>query len=235
MFAKPEHVAVIMDGNRRWAEKEDLPVHRGHEKGKEVIRDVLDSAQELGIKYISLWALSLDNTRKRSEDELEKLMDIFRDGFLELAEDDDIHEREVKINVVGRWKEVLPERVVKAINKAIDKTKDYSNYFLNLLVSYSGKDEMLHSIEKVVEKKSGEETVNVRPEDVKENLFTSDFPPVDLMIRTGGEPHNSTGFMMWDVANAQYFFSEKLWPDFSGEDFTEAVEDYRSRDRRFGA
>lgn len=232
MLPEPEHVAVIMDGNRRWTEKKDLPVHKGHEKGKEVIREVLESAQDLGIRHISFWALSLDNMEKRSKDELEKLMDIFRDGFLELADDEEIHEKEVNINVIGKWEETLPEGVVEAIKKAINKTKGYSNYFLNLLVSYSGKDEMLNCIQKIVEKNSS--TDGVEAEDVKKNLYTSDLPPVDLMIRTGGEPHNSTGFMMWDVANAQYYFSDKLWPDFSGEDFKNAVKEYRNRDRRFG-
>ena len=230
MLPVPEHVAVIMDGNRRWASERSLAPYKGHEEGKESIEDVLDKALDIGIKYMTFWALSLDNVEKRSEEELEKLMDLFEKNFKEIKDDERIHDNNVKINVLGRWEEVLPERVVNSIEEAIEATEDYSDNFLNLLVGYSGKDEMLHAIRSIVQ----EDDEMVTPSSVKENLFTSELPEVDLVIRTGGEPHNSTGFMMWDVANSQYYFSEKLWPDFKGEDFEEAVEDYRERDRRFG-
>lgn len=232
MLPIPEHVAVIMDGNRRWAEKKSLPPYRGHEKGEDVIEEVLEKALDMDIKYVTFWALSLDNVEKRSPEEVEHLMDLFEKNFKRIKEDDRIHENEVRINVLGRWRETLPERVVEAIEKAMDSTSDYSNYHLNLLIAYSGKDEMLHAVRSIAgDVSDGSE---VTPEQVKENLFTSNLPKVDLLIRTGGEPHNSTGFMMWDTANSQYYFSKKLWPDFTAEDFEEAVEDYRNRERRFG-
>lgn len=230
----PKHVAIIMDGNRRWAEEKSLPVREGHKKGKETLEKVLNAALELGIKYTTVWALSLDNFAKRSKEEIDELMEIFKEGFLRLSEKDQIYEKEVRVNAFGRWKEMLPPSVKNAIEKVIDKTKGYSNHFLNFMISYSGKDEMIQAIQKIREKDGNPGDVEVTPDLVKENLFTSDLPPVDLMIRTGGEPHNSTGFMMWDVANSQYYFSDKYWPDFGGEDFKKAIQDFRHRERRFG-
>lgn len=228
----PKHVAVIMDGNRRWAEERSLPPHKGHKEGEDVIEEILDKALDMDIKYTTFWALSLDNVEKRSEEEVEHLMDLFEKNFEKIAEDDRIHKNNVKINVLGRWRKALPERVVESIEKAMEATKDYSNYYLNFLVAYSGQDEMLHAVRNITKDTSRKNEVT--PDLIKDNLFTSDLPKVDLMIRTGGEPHNSTGFMMWDTANSQYYFSEKLWPDFTEEEFKEAVEDYRNRDRRFG-
>jgi len=228
----PDHVAVIMDGNRRWAEKRSLEPNRGHEEGEDSVEEVLEKALDMGVKYVTFWALSLDNVEKRSKEEVEELMDLFKKNFEKIREDERIHENKVRINVLGRWKETLPDKVVGSIEKAVEATKDYSDYHLNLLIAYSGKDEMLRAIRNIVEDRdNGSE---VTPDLIKENLFTSDFPEVDLMIRTGGEPHNSTGFMMWDIADSQYYFTEKLWPDFGAEDFERAVENYRKRERRFG-
>ncbi len=225
----PEHVAVVMDGNRRWAKSRSLEPFKGHEKGEEAIEEVLEKSLDLGIRHTTFWALSLDNVDKRSKEEVESLMDLFYENFEKIRKDDRIHENEVKINVLGRWKEVLPKKVVGSIERAIEATENYSKYHLNFLVAYSGKDEMLRAIKNISERKDG-----VTADIVKENLFTSELPKVDLMIRTGGDPHNSTGFMMWDTADSQYYFSDKLWPEFGGKDFEKAVDDYRNRERRFG-
>ncbi len=230
---KPDHVAIIMDGNRRWAKKKSLDPFKGHERGEETVEEVLEQALQMGIKYTTMWALSLDNVEKRSEREIEHLMDLFENNFKEIKDDERIHENKVKINVLGLWRETLPQRVVEAIEGAMEATEDYSEHYLNLLVSYSGKVEMLEAFKGMVEEARSSE-VKVTPEKIKENLYTSDLPPVDLMIRTGGEPHNSAGFMMWDVADSQFYFSEKLWPDFTAEDFEKAVQDYARRERRFG-
>ncbi|MFP4045728.1 MAG: polyprenyl diphosphate synthase [Candidatus Aenigmatarchaeota archaeon] len=227
-------MAIIMDGNRRWARERDLPVAKGHEVGKESIEDVLKSALDMGIEYVSLWALSLDNMVKRSEDEVKHLMDLFRSGFLEILDEEAVHENEVEVNVLGRWREMLPDEVQEAIEKALETTEDYSKYHLNFLVSYSGRDEMKSAVEGIVEEEREEGNVEVTEDKIKEKLFTSDLPPVDLLIRTGGEPHNSTGFMMWDTSDSQYYFTETYWPEFHYEEFKEAIEDYRKRERRYG-
>ncbi len=205
----------------------------GHEKGEESVEKVLEKSLDLDIENVTFWALSLDNVEKRSPEEVENLMELFKKSFRKIRKDDRIHKNRVRLNILGRWREVLPVDVVEEMQKAMEATEDYSNYFLNLLVAYSGKDEMLSAINRVVEMNNGGKT-EVTEEDIKKGLFTSDLPEVDLMIRTGGEPHNSAGFMMWDVANSQYYFSDKLWPDFDGDDFEEAVKDYRKRERRFG-
>lgn len=234
LLSVPEHVAFIMDGNRRWAEQNGHPSIKGHEEGKKRIEDVLEGVLDLGIKYSTFWALSLDNMQKRSREELESLMELFERSFRELSKDDRVHENEVNVNVIGRWRESLPENVKSAIKEVIEETKDYSEYFLNILVSYSGRDEMLKAVEKILEKDRNGGVDEVTPELLKKHLFTSDLPPVDLMIRTGGEPHNSAGFMMWDVSDSQFYFTEKYWPEFGEQELKEAVQDYRDRERRFG-
>lgn len=230
---KPEHVAIIMDGNRRWAKKRGLATYKGHENGKKAIEECLKGAKEANIKYLTLWAMSLDNIKKRSEKEINNLMQLFREGFMEVLGREEVHKNEIRINVYGRWKEFLPEKVKKPIKKVIKETKNYNNRYLNFLISYSGTDEMLHAIRKILEKNK-KSRGKITKETVKNNLFTADLPPVDLMIRTGGEPHNSNGFMMWDIANAQYHFSKKLWPDFNKSDFLNAIQDYKSRRKKYG-
>jgi undecaprenyl diphosphate synthase len=149
-----------------------------------------------------------------------------------MIDSEDIHKNEARINVIGKWQEQFPEGLKKVIKECVDKTKKYKNYYLNFLLAYNGDDEMVEAIRKIAKKcKSG---ARITAQAIKENLMTKDLPPVDLLIRTGGEPHNSAGFMMWDVANAQLYFSEKMNPDFGPEDLREAVLDYGERGRRFG-
>lgn len=234
MLSPPKHVAIIMDGNRRWAQERGLTVPEGHEAGKDSIDDVLQAALDMDIEYVSLWALSLDNMVKRSENEVEHLMGLFRNGFLEIMDKDAIHENEVEVNVLGRWREMLPNKVKEAIEKALETTEDYNEHHLNFLVSYSGRDEMLNAIKEIVREERKEGNVEITHKKIKENLFTSDLPPVDFLIRTGGEPHNSTGFMMWDTSDSQYYFTKTYWPEFQSEEFKEAIENYRKRERRYG-
>lgn len=224
-----------MDGNRRWAKKNGLDKIKGHQEGKESVKEVLKASRELGIKHLTLWAMSLDNIKKRSKREVKNIMNLFKKGFKEMIDHEEVHKNEVRVNVYGRWKEYLPEDVKKPIKKVIENTKDYNKRYLNFLISYSGTDEMLQAIKNIVKKdRNKDKDIEIDRKTVKENLFTSDLPPVDLMIRTGGEPHNSNGFMMWHIANSQYYFTDKLWPEFDKSEFKKAVEDYQSRGRRFG-
>ena len=230
----PTHIAVIPDGNRRWAREHKLDVWLGHKTGTVSLEKLGDIIVELNIPYLSFWASSKDNLKKRSTQEVEFLLDLFKKKFLELSRSEKIHRNKMKINIFGSWREQFPEDVKQSLEQAIESTKNYNNYFLNFFIAYSGTDEILNTIKCIAKKARGDLDLKIDKNLLKKCLLTCDLPPVDLLIRTGGEPHNSDGFMMWDTANAQLHFSEKLWPDFNEQNFREAIEDYAKRGRRFG-
>lgn len=230
----PRHVAIIPDGNRRWAREHSLDIFEGHRQGVEAFEEVARHAAEREIKHLSLWGLSLDNLVKRSEKEIVWLFRIFKKEFNKLAESEEIHKRQTRIRVFGRWREEFPEAARQAMERAEEATKHYDKYFLNFFMAYNGTDEMVQAVQEMVDKARGG-TLRVTPELIKEHLFTRELPPVDLVIRTAGEPHLSAGFMMWDVADAQLYFTDKYWPDFDAEEFDQALADLAGRARRFGA
>ncbi len=228
----PRHVVLIPDGNRRWARQRGLSAIAGHDKGLAAFEDAARHAAERGIKYLSLWGMSLDNFTKRGRDEVAWLLNFFRREFNKLATDREIHERQTKISVLGRWHQCFPEPVVSAIREAQAATKNYNRHFLNFLLAYNGTDEMVQAVQAIVDSKA--ESVRVTPELIKQHLFTRQLPPVDLLIRAGGEPHLSNGFMMWDTADAQLYFTSRYWPDFDREEFDRALADFAARRRRRG-
>ena len=227
----PRHVAIIPDGNRRWAKAHDKNAIDGHTAGSEVLKKIMPHAADRGVEHISIWGMSLDNFTKRDISEVTGLLNLFRNEFKDLITSDDIHSRNVKISVLGRWREKFPFPVKANIDKAIEASKGYSKHFLNFFLAYNGVDEMIQAIKDIV--KNGDR--DITEETVKQYLFTKDMPPVDLIIRTGGEPHLSAGFMMWDVTDSQLWFTQKLWPEFSTADFDEALEEFAQRQRRKGA
>lgn len=229
----PQHVVVIPDGNRRWAEKHGVEPWDGHYAGAEIIENIVEKAQEIGIKYLSFWGSSVENLQKRSIKERRALVKIYEEYFTKLISSDVIFDKEVCINVLGQWRNQLPKKLINIIDEGIEKTKEHKKYFLNFFLAYSGDEEMLHAIQSIAEAFSRGEQIT--KETVKEYLMTKNLPPVDYLIRTGGEPHLSAGFMMWDIANAQLFFSNKNFPDFGSEQFVKAIDEYRHRARRLGA
>ena len=230
----PIHIAIIPDGNRRWARKHKLDVWLGHKNGTASLERLGDIIVELNIPHLSFWASSKDNLKKRHPQEVKFLLNLFKEKFLELSESEKIHKNKMKINIFGSWREQFPEDVKQSLEQAIESTKNYSNYFLNFFIAYSGTDEVLGAIKCIAKRARGDSSLKIDKDLLKNCLLTRDLPPVDLVIRSGGEPHLSDGFMMWDTANAQLYFSEKLWPDFGESDFREAIEDYVRRGRRFG-
>lgn len=229
----PTHVAIIPDGNRRWAKEKGLKPWEGHEAGAKNLEKVLRENMNSGVKYITFWGSSLDNIRKRPWQEKRALLDIYRRYFLRLLDNEDIHKNEVQVNVIGRWEEQFPETVKKIIRKCMRRTEKYQKFFLNFLLAYSGDDEMIEATNEILEKFKGK-VKRITEKMIKDHLMTRDLPPVDLLIRTGGEPHMSAGFMMWDLRDAQMYFSPVLWPDFDEKKTREALEDYARRGRRFG-
>lgn len=227
----PNHVALIPDGNRRWAKQQGLASFMGHQKGAENFEKLVFKALELKISHLTLWGTSLDNITKRSESEVNYLYGIFRDQFNRLANDERVHKEKVKVNIIGRWEEYFSDEAKEAMRKAVEMTKDYTEHNLTFLMAYNGDDEMIDCIKKI--KISDAE---VTGESIKANLWTKGLPPVDFVIRTGCEkdPHLSAGFMMWDTAYSQLYFTEKFFPDFSPVFLEEAIKDYSERERRNG-
>ncbi len=228
----PRHIVIVPDGNRRWATDRGLEPWEGHEAGAQNTEKLIREAKRLGVKEISFWGSSLENLVKRPVLESKALLRIYETYFKQLLESDDIHEDQVRIRFIGRWEEQFPASLKKIMHDCILATKDYDKYFLNFLLAYSGDDDMRTAFQQVAEQFKDGETVT--DEMIKKNLMTHDLPPVDLLIRTGGEPHLSAGFMMWDIANTQFYFSPKYFPDFDEASLREALVDYASRGRRFG-
>ena len=228
----PNHVVVIPDGNRRWAKERGLKPWKGHEAGAENTEKLLQKALELGIKCFSVWGSSLENLKKRPVEESRELLRIYEEYFTKLLKGEEIHKNQVRINFIGHWEEQFPQSLKKVLYDCLEATKDYSKNALNFFLAYSGDDEMANAIKQIIKK--GVSAESITPEMIKENLMTKSLPAVDFMIRTGGEPHLSAGFMMWDTANSQLYFSEKYYPDFNGKEFEIAIEDFSQRGRRLG-
>jgi len=232
----PNHVAIIPDGNRRWARKRGIKAWLGHREGVKAFEKILDKSRELKIPYITFWGGSWDNLTKRSKIEINFLFKVYTEQFKRVADDKRIHQNKVKINVLGRWKEILPKETQEAIERAMEVTKSYNNFFLTFLLAYDGTDEMLDCVQKIA-KISQDKKIKISKNLIKENLWTKDLPPVDLIIKTGCEsdPHNSAGFMMWDTIYSQLYFTQTLFPEFGPKEFEEIIEDYSKRERRLGA
>lgn len=228
----PNHVAIIPDGNRRWAKQRGLKPWEGHIEGAKNTENLMKKALEMKIKCLSLWGSSLENLKKRPFEEKKALLGIYEEYFTKLLKNEDVHKNEVRINFIGKWEDQFPESLKKIMRDCLDITKNYAKHTLNFLLAYSGDDEMKDAVRKISQEKIAPE--DITDEVIKNHLMTKDLPPVDYMIRTGGEPHLSAGFMMWDIANTQMYFSEKFYPDFDAQEFQIAIEDFIQRGRRLG-
>jgi tritrans,polycis-undecaprenyl-diphosphate synthase [geranylgeranyl-diphosphate specific] len=229
----PDHVAIIMDGNRRFAMEIGLAMNEGHVKGKDKLEEVMEWCQEMGIKVLTVYAFSTENLQ-RDEAEVQYLMDLFEESFLKLAEDQRVHRNHIRVTVLGQ-RELLPERVIKAIEVVEERTKDYDRYYYNIALAYGSRQEMISAIRRIAHKvKEGDLTV----EDIDEKMFssflyTADFPDPDLVLRTSGEERVSN-FLLWQLAYSELYFTDVFWPGFRKVDFLRAIRSYQARQRRFG-
>ena len=230
----PQHIAIIPDGNRRWAKRRGLVSFLGHQKGADAAEKILETALDLKIPYITFWLCSINNLTKRNGKEVKFLHKVFGIYFRRLLKNKKIHKEGVRVRILGRWQKYLPENLKNLFEEIEAKTKDYKNFQLTFLLAYSGIDEMTTAIQRIAELRIKNSELRIDENLIKNNLWTKDLPPVDLVIRTGGEPHNSNGFMMWDTADSQFYFTETLWPDFSPEEFKKAVSIYQKIERRLG-
>ncbi len=227
----PEHIAIIMDGNGRWAKSKNLPRAAGHRKGVETVRTMVQSCINLGVKYLTLYTFSTENWN-RPQKEITTLMRLMVRSLKN--ETNELNKNNVKITTIGD-ENSLPQIVQKELKHAKEKTKDNNSLVLNLALSYSGRWEILEAAKKVA-KDYAENKIEL--EDITENYFsdklsTSGIPDPDLMIRSGGEQRISN-FLIWQIAYSELFVTKVLWPDFNCKNLIEAIEDYQHRERRFG-
>jgi len=220
----PKHIAVILDGNRRYAKKLGIPQFKGHEKGFAKIKEVLEWSMELGIKEVTLYCFSTENF-KRDKKEVDYLFDLFRKKIGDFKKDKLIHDNKVKICIAGRLS-MFPEDMQKQMNEIMEMTKDYSNYRLNLALAYGGRGEIVDAVKKLIMKGA-----EVDEDSIKENLYLSD--DVDLMIRPGGE-HRLSNFLLWQMAYGEIVWVPKLWPEFTKQDLIDCIEEYKIKERRYG-
>lgn len=229
----PNHLGIIMDGNRRFAKELSASREAGHGIGAEKLEEVLDWAKEVGIKYCTVYAFSKENTN-RSDDEVDELMDLFEKKFEEISVDQRIHENKIQVRVIGN-KDSLPDRVKEAIEKAEKATENYDEFFLNIAINYGGRKELVNATKELCKRvNQGQlEPGEIDEKTLDEHLFISDLPDPDLIIRTSGEERLS-GFLLWKSAYSELYFCETNWPALTKLDFLEAITDYQSRERRFG-
>ena len=230
----PKHVAIIMDGNRRFSKLQgNIDVIKGHELGVDTLENVLDWSIELGIEIITVYAFSTENFN-RPQNEVEGLMRLFVINFKRLVDHEKIHKNEVRVKVVGRT-ELLPDDVKEAIDEAEEATKNYNKRFLNLAIGYDGRLEIIDSFKKIIKDvQEGKITVDdVDEELVSKNLYTEGIDDPNLIIRTSGEERLS-GFLLWQSSYSELYFCETLWPELRKVDFLRAIRSYQARERRFG-
>ncbi len=227
----PTHIAIIMDGNGRWAKQRGLPRVAGHKKGVEVVREIVETCAQFGVQYLTLYTFSTENW-KRPQDEVTTLMRLIVRSLH--SETDSLHENNIRLTAIGELN-LLPNIVQKELRESIKKTSKNTRMTLNLALSYSGRTELKQAIIDIA--KSVEEG-KLKSEDINEELisnflYTKDMPDPDLMIRSGGEMRVSN-FLLWQIAYAEIFVTKTLWPDFNYKSLIEAIQDYQLRERRFG-
>ncbi len=230
----PNHIVIIPDGNRRWAKQKGLPSFFGHRAGAKAGEKILKMLLDLRIPCVTFWGSSLSNITKRAPEEVNALFAVYQKQFTKLAKDKRLAKNKVKVEILGRWRELFPEETKEPMEKVIEQTKSHTKAQLTFLMAYSGTEEMIEAIQKITAQKIKNPDLDVDGDLLKKNLFTKNLPPVDLVIRTGGEPHWSDGLLMWDCANAQMYFAKTLWPDFSSEECQKALDYYARTERRMG-
>lgn len=228
----PKHIAIIMDGNRRWARQRNLPVKMGHKEGAETLKKAVRYANKRGIEYITVYAFSTENWKREKEevDSLMSLLEYYLDQFSKEADTENI-----VIRVIGRRAE-LSDKLLKKIDEVVEGTKNNTGIVFTIALNYGGRDEINSAIKAIAEdvKKDKISIDEIDEKLISNYLYTKNMPDPDLMIRTSGELRTSN-FLPWQLVYSEFLFLEKLWPDFSEEDLENAIEVFSKRNRKFGA
>jgi len=228
----PNHVAIIMDGNGRWAKQRKMPRIAGHHEGMKTVRQITNFANAMGVKALTLYAFSTENW-KRPKIEIDFLMNLpgeFLNTYLP-----ELMEKGIRVEMIGDM-DALPRHTEKAIKKAIEQTKDNKGLVLNFAMNYGSRVELVHAMKELAEEVvAGTLRVDeINEHSIESKLMTAHLPEPDLLIRTSGEVRLSN-FMLWQLAYAEFIFTDVLWPDYDEECFLQAIEDFQNRDRRFGS
>lgn len=228
----PKHIAIIMDGNRRWARAKKIPIKIGHKTGADTLEKIAKYANKIGIQYLTAYAFSTENWN-RSEEEVTALMLLLQTYIDDFSKRADLEN--IKINVIGDLSR-LSEKVQKSIEKCVNRTIDNTGLILNIAFNYGGRDELVKVTKEIA---SDVKNGNISPdaiteETIEQHLYTAGMPNPDLMIRTSGEIRTS-GFLMWQMVYTEFLFMDKLWPDFEEADLDFAIQEYQKRNRKFGA
>jgi len=233
-YTLPQHISIIMDGNRRFAANKGMESSFGHRIGKEKVEEVMDWVLEIGVPYLTIYALSTENIHGREPEELEGLYDLYVEGLRDIAADERIHRNKVKVQVAGR-KDLLPERVLDAIEHAIGETQEYDKFVFTVCLAYGSREEILDAVRSIAtDHADGNIELDAIDEaEISKRLWTGDLPDPDLVIRTSGEERISN-FLLWQSAYSELYFTDVFWPSFSKQDLLEAIEAYQQRKRRFG-
>lgn len=227
----PQHIAIIMDGNGRWAEINSVSRIDGHRRGADSVRAIVRTCREIGIKYLTLYAFSVENWLRPAR-EVRALMNLL-ETFLR-SELQEMLDNDVKLMTIGNT-EMLPGMVKKVLQETIEKTSDNKGMILNLALSYGGRDEIVEAVKKILKDSEAGNIayVDISKETFSGYLYTSGVPDPDLLVRTG-EEYRLSNFLLWQMAYTEFYFTDVLWPDFRRENLIEAIADYQKRERRFG-
>ena len=225
----PRHVAIIMDGNGRWAQARNLPRVEGHRAGVAAVRDTVENSARLGLEVLTLYAFSVENW-KRPRFEVWTLMNLLKEYVRK--ETENLVENDIRFNVLGRWEE-LDGTVVRELKRALDATRDCRGMYFNIALNYSGRCEIVDACRSIVADWAAGKRADIDEETIGRYLYTSGQPDPDLMIRTSGELRVSN-FLLWQIAYSEIWVTQTLWPDFRRRDLYEAILDYQRRERRYG-
>jgi undecaprenyl diphosphate synthase len=228
----PQSIAIIMDGNRRWARERNLPIKLGHKEGAETLEKIVRYANKIGIKYLTVYAFSTENW-KRSDEEVSALMFLLESYIKDYSKRADTEN--IRIKVIGELSALKPS-LQKGLENAMERTKDNTGVTFVIALNYGGRLEITTAVKQIAEEvKTGSlDVASITEETISNHLYTKDFPDPDLLIRTSGELRLSN-FLPWQLVYTEFLFLDKYWPDFSEEDLDKAVEVYQKRNRKFGA
>lgn len=224
----PQHIGIIMDGNRRWAKSKGLPTLQGHKKGLENFKKIAEHAKKKNIKYLTVFAFSTENWN-RSPKEVNYLMNLFLEAFSK-ENMEKLKNNNVKINIIGQKEKFFPI-LRKKMREVEEATKDNQKHILNIALSYGGRADILHAVKNIIKQENSVKKINEQT--ISDNLWTKGIPDPDIIIRTGKERRISN-FLIWQGAYAEIYFSNKHWPEFSEKDLDAILVDYAKRERRFG-
>ncbi len=222
----PDHIAIIMDGNGRWAKNRSLPRTAGHAAGSKNFKDIARYCNKIGLKYLTVYAFSTENW-KRPKEEVDNIMKIFKE-YLEDAKN--FKDENIQVQFIGD-RSVLDEDIQRLMKESEDASCDATGLHLNIAINYGGRDEIVHAVKNIVD--SGIDAKDITEKTITDSLYTAGQPDPDFIIRPSGE-YRLSNYLIWQSAYAEYWFSDILWPDFKPKDLDRAIEEFNKRNRRFG-